>query len=148
MTFVALVTLALVSASSCSSRGSGGEHEARGAKTAAADALDWAGFRETSGLRPLGFDQVWGIDRLVKFALHGAADDVDRALAAAGVTAPATPGLAVFQVPLPGFDLAALQNPRTIEDRWTHPSGQTIHRRLVRGASEGDDVIHVWAFTT
>jgi hypothetical protein len=112
------------------------------------DAQSWTGFGTTTGLEVVATDETAGIDRLVRLALRGPEDDVDRALAAAGFTADFAPGVKVFEPPLAGVDLTGLTDPASAEDRWRGPSGPTLTRKVVRGGQDGAVLIHVWAFTT
>lgn len=114
-----------------------------------ADRLAWAGFSDTSGLEVLALEEESGLDTAVDFVLSGSSADVDKALAAANFDTELKPGIGIFQPPLPGFDLTTLSNPHSAEDRWVNASGQSVVRLVVRGGtSDGEDLIHVWAFTT
>jgi hypothetical protein len=111
-----------------------------------AESMASAGFSDTAGLEVLAVEEL---ETFVKFALRGSPSDINRALAAAEFTAPPTPGISVFQTPVPGADLVDLADPRTALDKWINPSGEMIQRELVRGTTpDGSELVHVWAFTT
>ena len=111
--------------------------------------LEWAGFTDTSGLEILALDETTGIDTMVAFVLSGSSTHVDRALSAANFDTEVKPGIGIVQPPLPGFGLTTLSDPHSAEDRWVNASGQSVVRLVVRGeTSDGEDQLHVWAFTT
>lgn len=148
---VLLVLTAVLASSSCApgaSREGAAETEGATAETNV-DRLRWAGFGDVSELQLVAIDEETGIDSLVSFALRGSPDQIDRVLAAADFSGKEELGMQVFQTPLDGVDLDSLTDVRSGRDRWVNASGQTVSRVYVRGGTaDGDELIHVWAFTT
>ncbi len=113
------------------------------------DLIQWAGFPDTSGLTVVGAAEECGLDALAAFALRGSSADIDAALAAAGFDAVPEPGVTVFQSPVEGADLDALVDPVSAEQEWESAQGERIVRKYVRGTlDDGQEEIHVWAFTS
>lgn len=114
------------------------------------DLLQWAGFKEVRELEVIGADEECGLDASARLALRGDPAAIDAALAAADFTEPPTPGLSGFQTPLEGVDLQNLSNVVSSEQqRWQNSAGEQLVREYVRGAqADGQEVLHVWAFTT
>lgn len=147
---VLCITLTMAVVSACDSvpdaagdRVGGGEHDE------ASNALGWAGFTDITGLELVEASGEAGIDTLEMFLLRGSAEQVDRALEAAGFDAPPANGMRVAQPPLEAFDPEGLDNVVSGEDRRENAAGRTLRRLYVRGeASGGQHVLHVWAFTT
>jgi len=145
----AVVLLLSMSCSSGSSRSNTVDTQEDTSVPTESDQLGWAGFSDVGDLDVVAVDGETGIDTMVRFALQGSPGDIDRALDAAGYSEPQQPGVSIFQTPLEEVDLDALVDPRSGEDTWVNPSGRTINRVFVRGeTAEGQELIHVWAFTT
>lgn len=116
------------------------------------DLLQWAGFKDAGDLEVIGADEECGMDAHARLALRGDPSAIDAALVAADFTVPPTPGLglSVFQTPLEGVDLKSLSDVVSAEQQsWENSAGERLVRRYVRGAQAGgQEVLHVWAFTT
>lgn len=112
-----------------------------------AERLAWSGFSETFGLEVVATDEESGLDTMVRFALRGPREDIDRALTEAELVEATRPGNEALQTPLPQVDLADLVHPETGRDKWVNASGKTIYRLFVRGGTgDGVELLHVWAF--
>jgi len=117
----------------------------RGEPVPPAESMAFAGFSDTTGVEVLDVFEESGIDTLVKFALQGTPEDIDRVLAAAEFTSPKTFAYSTPR-PLAGFDLTTLTDSWFGGDEWENSSGRIIDRSVFRGTTpEGKDLIHVWA---
>lgn len=142
-----LLALAVIAASCAAAADRGGDRSGEGDGTSEGPA--WAGFVDIEELDLVAQANEAGIDTYTAFVLRGSPADVDRALRAAEFDAEPVPGLTVTQPPLEDFEPEALGDVVSGEDRWQDADGRTLQRFYVRGeASDGQHVIHVWAFTT
>src|SRR5690606_23783687 len=102
-----------------------------------------------AGLEVVHVDKASGKDTAVTFTLTGPAEDIDRALTAAGFDAPPSAGASAFQSDmgvLPG-DLADIVS---ASDVWVDPHDVPFTRQYLRGTLEdgsGDEALAVFAFT-
>ena len=115
------------------------------------DLLEWAGFEDTAGLDVLEADEECGRDIRVRVALRGDASAVDAAVTTAGFEGPPTKGMSVLQAPLDGVDLDGLTGVvSSAQEAWGNDAGEAMFRSYVRGATgaDGQEVLHIWAFTT
>ncbi|OWY62143.1 hypothetical protein B7486_60005, partial [cyanobacterium TDX16] len=141
-----IVLAGVLAVGGCSEGDSGTTSDERNASELG---IQWAGFDESQDVELVGYEQQEGMDTIVMFALQGDASAISEVLADAGFTAAFAAGIGTAQPPIDGVDLAMLQAPETAEDSWTDAHGVPIHRQVVRGSiGEGEEVIHVWAFTT
>ena len=107
------------------------------------------GFDAVAGLEVVHVDKASGKDTAVTFTLTGPAEDIDRALTAAGFDAPPSAGAFAFQSDmgvLPG-DLADIVS---ASDVWVDPHDVPFTRQYLRGTLEdgsGDEALAVFAFT-
>lgn len=104
-----------------------------------------AGVRRHSALRWCSWKSSQEL-KVVRFRLRGTDDDIDRVLAPAEFVEPPQPGRVGPSV-LSEVDLTELHDVHDSEDRRMKPSGAAFTRGCGRGASDGTEVLHVWAGT-
>jgi hypothetical protein len=114
------------------------------------DLLQWAGLKPTADVELVAADEECGMDASARLALRGPSSSIDAALDAARFDVPTTSGLSIIQPALEGVDLASLAHVRSSDqERFTNNAGESLVRMYARGGTEsGQDILHVWAFTT
>lgn len=122
------------------------------AKAKEPQCLPWAGFARSDGLRVIAIDREVGREITVEFAAEGSADDIDRALDAAGFHESFSAGDGEIQGPTLPVDLGGLTEVESAraDDEWINPVGDWVYRQVLRGTSPGSpgtQVLYVLAFT-
>lgn len=130
----------------------GGSGSCTIAKAEKQQCLPWAGFAQSDGLKVMAIEREVGRDISVEFAAEGSADDIARALDAAGFHESFSAGDGEIQgseLPVDLSNLTEVESARA-DERWINQEGAWVYRQVLRGTSPGPaeaQVLYVLAFT-